>query len=365
MVFNRPLSSFAYVLALAMTVWAVPAGSSELGIDRSGLSMQSTAVQEKTLTDIRGLGAAWFRDGPTSGSAQGVANFVNEIRLAKQRHLKVLITIAQMDEDYDVPLQMHDRGWKAKKLSQIDLAKFTQRFQSLLGALKAAGLTIDAVEFGSEDDSYYYDADVPYDHPATADELHTWLRGYGAFLKTGATILHDPRYYPTAKIITFGMAHGCDPCKGPPRHLINPARAVAMLKNVDGFNYLSNATYHVDGYGTHIYVSPNYIDSMATQMLRQDAAALGRDKSLWITEWGFLDLNAFPNKKGETLSQCIQVFLDTLDRLRTQISIGPMMFYRYDTWLSDASGKLLPQAKVLATYTAKQSPQKGDAGGQL
>ncbi|MFK0162911.1 hypothetical protein [Rhizobium sp. NPDC090279] len=341
---------------MAMTAWAAPARSSELGIDRSWLSSQSAAVQEKTLKDIQGLGATWFRDGPTSGSARGVANFVNEVRLAKQDHLKVLMTIAQMDEDYDVPLQTHDHGWKAKKLSQINLQKFTQRFENLLGALKAAGLTIDAVEFGSEDDSYYYDADVPYDHLATAGELHTWLRGYGAFLKTGATILHDPRYFPGAKIITFGMAHGCDQCAGPPRHLADPARAVAMLKNVDGFNYLSNASYHVDGYGTHIYVSPNYIDGVATQVLRADAAALGGDKPLWITEWGFLDLNAFPNKKGETLSRCIQTFLDTFDRLRTQISIGPMMFYRHDIWLSDASGKLLPQSKVLAAYAAKQSP---------
>lgn len=302
------------------------------------------------------MGAIWFRDGPTSGSAQGVANFVNEVRLAKRQHLKFLMNIVQMDEDYDVPLQTHDHGWKAKKLSQIDLAKFTQRFQTLLSALKTAGLTIDAVEFGNEDDSYYYDADVPYDHPATAGELHTWLRGYGEFLKAGAAILHEPRYYPDAKIITFGIAHGCDECAGPPKHLSNPARVVARLKNVDGFNYLSNSSYRVDGYGTHIYASPNDVAGSATRTLREDAAALGPDRPLWLTEWGFLDPKAFPNKKGETLSQCLQAFLDTLDGLRARIPIGPIMFYRYDSWLSDASGKLLPQAKVLAAYATKRSP---------
>lgn len=356
MMFNGRLSGFACIVALTMTMWAAPAQASELGIDRSALSSQSAAVQQKTLGDIQSLGAIWFRDGPTSGSAQGVANFVNEVRLAKQRHLKFLVNIVQMDEDYDVPLQTHDHGWKAKKLSQIDLAKFTQRVQTLLGALKTDGLTIDAVEFGNEDDSYYYDADVPYDHPATAVELHTWLRGYGEFLKAGATILHEPRYYPDAKVITFGIAHGCDQCAGPPKHLSNPARVVAMLKNVDGFNYLSNSSYRVDGYGTHIYASPNDIAGSVTRTLRGDAAALGPDKPLWLTEWGFLDLKAFPNKKSETLSQCLQAFLDTLDGLRARIPIGPMMFYRYDSWLSDASGKLLPQAKVLAAYAAKQSP---------
>ena len=32
-----------------------------------------------------------------------------------------------MDEDYDIPLVTHDHGWKAKKLSQINLDKFSQR----------------------------------------------------------------------------------------------------------------------------------------------------------------------------------------------------------------------------------------------
>ena len=28
---------------------------------------------------------------------------------------------------------------------------------------------------------------------------------------------------------------------------------MAMLRNVDGFNYLENKEYKVDGYGTHLY----------------------------------------------------------------------------------------------------------------
>jgi hypothetical protein len=194
----------------------------EIGVDRSGLSMQSEAIRQKTLQNIRALHATWFRDGPSSGSPPGVANFVDEVRLAKQQNLKVLVNIVQMNEDYQVPLLTHDHGWKAKKLTEIDLEKFAQRFRTLLGELKAADLTIDAVEFGNEDDSYYYDADVPNGHFASPEELHKWLRGYGEFLKTGAELLHDPRYYPLAKIITFGIAHGCDQCGGPPQHLSNP-----------------------------------------------------------------------------------------------------------------------------------------------
>jgi hypothetical protein len=327
----------------------------EIGINRTQLSAQGEAVKEKTLNDIHRLGATWFRDGPTSGSARGVANFVDEVRRAKGKQLKVLVIIGQMDSDYDHPEALPNWrignrvGWKEKKLSRINLDKFAQRLRTLFAALKAADLSIDAVEFGSEDDSYPYDADVPNGHQATAEEVHTWLRGYAQFLKTGAELLHDPGYFPQAKIITFGIAHGCDTCDK--SHLSSPARFVAMLKNVDGFNYLDNSSYHVDGYGTHLYPSPNDISHTVQSMLQQDAAVLGRDKPLWITEWGFLDFKAFPNRKGQTLAEGMQEFLDTLDRLHQQTPMGPAFFYRYDVWLTDSAGNLLPNAAVLSAYT--------------
>jgi hypothetical protein len=121
-------------------------------------------------------------------------------------------------------------------------------------------LTIDAAEFGTEYDAHAYDADVPGDREVTPQDVQVWLRGYARFLKTGAEVLHDPRYFPQAKIITFGIAHGWTPPYKAPRHIDMPARAVAMLRNVDGFNYLDNASYHVYGYGTHLYPSPNDID---------------------------------------------------------------------------------------------------------
>ena len=187
------------------------------------------------------------------GSAQGVAAFVEEVRFAKQQNLKVLMTIVQLDEDYDIPLTRNTRGWNAKPLSRINLARFSRRLQTLLSALKTAGMTVDAVEFGNEDDTSCYDADVPSGHPASPAEIRVWLRGYGAFLMTGASLAHARRNYPDAKIITFGIAHGGDPKES----LSEPAEAVAALKAVDGANDLDNAAYHVDGFGTHIYPSPS------------------------------------------------------------------------------------------------------------
>ena len=337
-----PIALFLLAAPLAMMTTSPNASAQklpEIGIDRSGLSMSGEAARQKAMEDIRALHATWFRDGPSSGSPAGVSNFVEEIRLAKQQNLRVLVNIVQMDEDYDISLVTHSHGWKAKKLSQINLDKFAHRLRHLLDALKAANLTIDAVEFGNEDDSYYYDADAPNGRALTADELHAWLRGYGEFLKTGAEILHDPRYYPQAKIITFGIAHGCDLCDNPPHHLSNPAKVVAMLKDVDGFNYIDNSSYHVDAYGTHIYVSPSSAGEGVAATLHQDIWALGRDKPLWVTEWGFTDPTKFPNARGESASQGLAQMFDAFDDLSHRVVIGPLFFYAYNTGMVDAHGR--------------------------
>lgn len=351
-------SRFAVLLGcISFAIAPASAGSVEIGINRTLLSAQSQAVQKETLDNIQALGATWLRDGPSSGSPRGITKFVDEVRQAKQRSLKVLMIVSQMDEDFDNPaaLPPNGYGWKEKKLSQINLDKYDERLRRTFGALKAANLEIDAVEFGSEFDAYAYDADVPKDRAVTPQDVQIWLRGYARFLKTGAEVLHDPRYFPSAKIITFGIAHGWAPPHQAPRHIDMPAKAVAMLRNVDGFNYLDNASYHVDGYGTHLYPSPNDINA-ASRMLHEDAAAFGPDKPIWVTEWGFLEIKAFPNKKGQTLSQCIKELLDSFDQQGRTIRLGPLMFYRYDVWLTDAEGKLLPQANVLAAYAGRKLP---------
>jgi hypothetical protein len=77
------------------------ARAAEIGIDRSNLVNQSDAVQEKTLRDIHDLGAKWFRDGPSSPAPQDITRFVNEVRLVKQNHLKMLFIVFPSYADYD------------------------------------------------------------------------------------------------------------------------------------------------------------------------------------------------------------------------------------------------------------------------
>jgi hypothetical protein len=342
--------AFFLVVAFAFSCLAQ---TLELGIDRSQLSWQNEAVQERTVRDIHALHATWFRDGPISGSPKAIPGFVNEVKLVKQQNLKMLVTIGQMDEDYDGALEKNRCGWNLKRLSAINLDKYGQRLRTLFGALKDAHLEIDAVEFGNEYDVDCYDGDVPSGHAASPAEIATWLSGYGHFLKTGAEAVHS--FFPEAKIITFGITHSSDRWDNPPHHFSKPARIVAMLRNVNGFNYLDNSSYHVDGYGTHIYAQDD-IEEVITGYLREDSTYLGKDQPFWVTEWGFANPKGFPNKSGKSMNEALDQSLAIYEKMSREVPLGPLMFYRYDVWLADESGKLLPLSSTLSAWFAKRSP---------
>ena len=287
----------------------------------------------------------------------GFQDFVQEVRIAKGQGLKVLDIILPADSDFDnsgppenAGEEFHKNcGWAqgSHKLSQMNLSKFSNRLRSQLRTLKADSLVIDGFEIGNEVDGYCYNGDVPDGHAASPGEMHVVARGYGNFLKAASVVIREPAMYPQAKIITAGLAHGSDQYDRPPHHISDPSRMIAMLHNLDGFDYLDNAQYHVDGYGTHIYARPNMIIKSVQELLQQDEQELRGDKPLWITEWGFLKMNAFPNAKGQTLGEAISVMMKTFRGLARVMPIGPIFFYSYNGWLADESGSLLPAAHAL------------------
>jgi O-glycosyl hydrolase len=113
-----------------------PAQTAEIGINRSNLTREGQAVQEKTLQDIHRLHATWFRDVLSAGTPQNMAAFVNEVKVAKQNGLKFLADVLPSGADYDSPKNENAGedfrkrcGWPqgSSKLSHIDLARFAQR----------------------------------------------------------------------------------------------------------------------------------------------------------------------------------------------------------------------------------------------
>lgn len=334
----------------------------EIGLCRSNTIWEPKAKQAAIIAGIGATGLHWFRDA-FAYAPDRTQDFVDVVRLAKQANLKMLVVIIQDASDYDGEAAKADNaGWLFKrrcgwdsgslKLSKINTAKFQARLRGLLSSLKAANLTVDAFEIGNEVDWVCFNGDVPFGRSATATDISIAARGYARFLQAAAEVIRDPRFFPEAKIITFGMAHADEGWDFPPHHLPNPATFVASLRNLDGVNYLSNARYHVDGYGLHIYPNPNDVKASVAATLKRDSAALGSDLPFWITEFGWRK-GQFPNRSGENRAQAVEHFFAALAEDH-QDKFGPAFYYDYDgpEWgLLDAQGKLLPAAAALARAT--------------
>jgi hypothetical protein len=353
------------LLALQLTIdspLGAPAKQFDVGIDRSNMIWQSKQEQALIFAGIRKTGVRWFRDA-FAYPPNRTADFVAVVRQAKQAGLRMLVVVTQSPSDYDSaetgnagPAFEKLCGWPGGsfKFSQMNMSKFKDRLRGLLASLKAEGLGVDAFEIGNEVDWVCFNGDVPFGRDAGPDDVLMAARGYARFLEAAAEVIRDERYFPQAKLITFGMAHIDDTWDKPPRHhLQKPAEFVASLGNLDGRNYLRNERYHIDGYGSHIYTSPDDIQRSVAASLAADTDTLGSELPIWITEFGFR-ADQFPNRAGDSRGQAIDAFFKTLaDEARSLF--GPVFYYSYDDaalGLVDARGGLLPEAFVLGRHCA-------------
>jgi Glycosyl hydrolase catalytic core len=348
---RRLASLFLGILLTTVPLSALGAGR-EFGIDYSRLSTKSAGVQARSLAGIRSLGATWFRDVYVAHTPDGLDDFVNELRMAKQLKLKLLVGLLPASDDFDgiQPENGGDEflklcGWRSgsRKLSLIDLNKFSQRIGSQFAALKAAGVTVEAFEVGNEFDWICFNGDVPNGHEASQAEFMTAVRAYAHYLKTAGEAIRA--YYPNAKILTFPLASLRDAWDTGMHHFSNPARMIAQLRNLDGYNYLDNASYHVYAYGLHVYPTPDMIAKTTREKVGSTVAILN-DKPIWITEWG-LKPSRFPDAAGETRAQAAAEFYATLDEYGRTVTFGPIFYYSYPTGLIDGEGNLLPDASAM------------------
>lgn len=316
---------------------------------------------------IARLHPQWFRDGFGPDTPEGVQLFVDMVRQVHARGMKILAVVSHTGSDFEhkdyIDPTQSGCQWGTFPLSKIDLAKFEHRVRSYFDALKQVGLSVDAFEIGNELDLYCNDGDMPktsefaahhWQWFLTQEQVHQFAAGYAPFLKTFARLIRE--YFPSAKIITFGMS--------------NPSgNSAALIQELSHFTDRSGQTFDytslVDGYGTHIYVPADTTANMiqkATEELTSQAATLPHVeiKPIWITEWNeaaaaFWSSHSWyfqPNGSGPTAddrnkadvkgefpamnrAEVIQAFHEkVIDRLRSMsnpVNIGYLFYYSYDS----------------------------------
>ena len=262
------------VFVLFLLPWPVYGATVEYGIDRSNMATQwelswpsepnvppfLAADYNKTgnfqarriaiFDGIARLHPTWFRD----GFGKGPENlFVDMVHQVHTRGMKILAVFGPTSDDFPAGAHLTPEQskcqWGVFPLSKVNLDSFQKRIESQFAAVLAAHETVDAFEVGNEYDLYCNDAD----NPTAADwakhqwkwflspaQAATFANGYAPVLATAVASIK--RYFPDAKIITFGLS------MPPAAPLIE---ALAHVRNEKGV--IVDYTKLVDGYGLHIY----------------------------------------------------------------------------------------------------------------
>jgi hypothetical protein len=316
---------------------------------------------------IARLHAQWFRDGFSKDTVHDEQLFVDTVTQVHARGMKILATIGPTGSDFDAKDYISPAAsgcqWGTHALSKINLDVYKKRVTAYFEALKHAGLSVDAFELGNELDLYCNDADMPktsefaahhWQWFLTSGQVQAFAKGYVPFLTTSVELIR--KYFPHAKIITFGMGNPTG----------NSAPLIAALATfTDGSGKTFDYTSLVDGYGTHIYPPSTTTLAMvthATDELTGQAAMLPHldTKPMWITEWNEAASAFWSSKKwyfqyrsddqpggdlnladaggvypAMTRAQAIRAFGENvIARLRTQVNpvnIGYVFYYSYDS----------------------------------
>ena len=283
----------------------------EFGIDRSNMGTQWTLgwplepnvspflaaeynkpgnFEARRLAVFDGIGrlhVQWFRDGFGKGSPDLL---INSLKQMHARGIKMLTVLGADVSDYppDAYLSKEKSGcqWGSYPLSRINLDAYQKRIEAQFALVRAAGEVVDAFEIGNELDLYCNDADSPtgaewakhqWKWFLSAAQAQNFVGGYGPFL--GASVAAIRKYFPQAKIITYGNSL---PTSAP------LMEALANVRGADG--KFTDYTRLVDGYGSHLYPVSDTTERMvedATSSLRYEAAHYPHvsEKPIWITEW--------------------------------------------------------------------------------
>ena len=327
----------------------------ESGMQRAGLAREKQSspfgnfvVRDRVFRNLRPLKSKWFRTGWTGRSDDDIKDV---IKRAKGMQQKVLLTLMPSVLDYDssdpyVPgLICSAKG--ILPLSTINHAKYRLRLQAFIRKIKAEGLSIEAFEVGNEFDYFCFNGDAPSgaDRSFTNEDEVKWAQAYALFLQSSAKVIRQE--LPAAQVITFGIANIPD-WFGPLRgfHLSNPARTLALLKDLEIEGTRSNYFNYADGIGVHIYPHPNtdkIEDRNGNSILMSDVKELkDLTKPFWITEWGYRQTSfseaGKTNKFGETRQD---LFLEFLSMLNEQVDfeLGPVFLYAMESPLEKGVAK--------------------------
>jgi hypothetical protein len=251
-----------------------------------------TAVESGPFESLRNRAATSWVVEHIPAQARTNAERMAALQQRGVKHFLVQLHPAPADYDAADPrkhLGLCGHGGGSLAFSEINIDKYKARLEANLSEMKRLGIDVIAFEVGNELTTACFNADVPVretTRPPTQAEFQRVVHGYARVFVAAAEVALRPEFYPTAHMVTGGLAgtNGGNVYNG--RNIPNPGRIIGALRTIP---YNNGTVFDlVDGIAVHYYASsntPQSILGIQSGIALTEAAAGGTGKPYWITEW--------------------------------------------------------------------------------
>ncbi|MCZ0733214.1 hypothetical protein [Phreatobacter sp. AB_2022a] len=333
---------FLLVAALILTGLAAQPAKADtqgvvIGVNRVNLNGLPPAERERIIREMVANGVKVARLNIVRPTPEGIQT----LRIAQANGLAVILNIGVLAPEYmraDAPQRPAIRRFSARpRLSQLDPARFEQRFAALWHEIERTGVSLVAVEFSNELNWADFNGDLNvgergtvYDAASLArmpglSDFERGLDNYVGVLKVARRLRDASQTFARVPILSAGIADIPPDWAGRSGgDAVDGAVFLAALKQRGLFDL-------VDGIGLHLYPEGRQWQAHLRRQMTLCGTGGPAHAPCWITEWGVKNMDTTcPSNDQARAEQVRQIEAEFLAQARAG-RVKALIYYDWDS----------------------------------
>lgn len=308
-----------------------------IGVNRVNLNGLPPAERERIIREMVANGVKVARLNIVRPTPEGIQT----LRIAQANGLAVILNIGVLAPEYmraDAPQRPAIRRFSARpRLSQLDPARFEQRFSALWREIERTGVALVAVEFSNELNWADFNGDLNvgergtvYDAASLArmpglGDFERGLDNYVGVLKVARRLRDASQAFARVPILSAGIADIPPDWAGRSGgDAVDGAVFLAALKQRGLFDL-------VDGIGLHLYPEGRQWQAHLRRQMTLCGTGGPAHAPCWITEWGVKNVDTTcPSNDQARAEQVRQIEAEFLAQARAG-RVKALIYYDWDS----------------------------------
>lgn len=335
-------------LSAALAILACVAGSPcpglageafRTGVNRVNLAWLGPAEQEAILVRIAESGVSDVR----LSLSHPVDRSIAALKIADRLGLSILLEIQLTNRIYyppdAEPRPAFGRVWDIRRLSELDLDRYSAELKDAFSRIDAAGIRLAAVEPGNEINISPYNGDLHVYRTrgvrtarsgADLKDSSAFGRGldkYVAALSLTRAALRATEHSGDAVLVSAGLSDmGQKFADRLGFERVDAGEVIGMLR-ARGLDAV------VDAYGIHLYPGPRKGEALTERITEvlDFCEPEGRGKPCWVTEWGIANPQKVCPLDDSRREAAVDAVQDIFDDLRNAERLKAAFYYDWDT----------------------------------